>query len=39
MASSAANAPRLVSMAVRRTPSGRMRDVGVLTVGTLTEHC
>ena len=35
MASSAAKAPRLVPMAVRRTPSGRTRDVGVLTVGTL----
>src|SRR6201994_2725339 len=34
MASSAAKPPRLVSTTVRRTLSGRLRDVGVLTVGT-----
>src|ERR1700753_2486711 len=33
MASSTAKLPRLVSMTVRRTQSGRRRDVGVLTVG------
>src|ERR1700753_2374993 len=35
MASSTAKLPRLGSMNVRRTQSGRRRDVGVLTVGNL----